>query len=234
MRVTMPINVGQEALGALDSFGPTQEGGRPDRARPEGCGREDRGQAAEAQASEAPRLDFYCTYRPTGWVWLFTKKIMEAVKSAYSFNRFSRRPPLLTLNGPNPTKNINGAGLGCAKGDLQGALLHGVTEDFERDLTNSEGRAEEDGPLIDLSLDVVPRVVIRDRNARDSLLLRLRERFMPQKYGARYRAPGHQDDISRWRLFDGIEAFVFRAWYDFVGRVNLLKHECGLNRPRRK
>lgn len=58
MRVTMPINVGQEALGALDSFGPTQKGGRPDRARPEGCGREDRGGASETEApQDGSRLD---------------------------------------------------------------------------------------------------------------------------------------------------------------------------------
>lgn len=48
-RATMLGNVGQKAFRALDSFGPTEAGGRADRACSEGCGREDRGRAREAQ-----------------------------------------------------------------------------------------------------------------------------------------------------------------------------------------
>jgi hypothetical protein len=27
---------------------------------------------------------------------------------------------------------------------------------------------------------------------------------------------------------------IFRIWYDAVACMNILKHECGLDRPRRK
>lgn len=50
-------NVGQEASRALDSFGPTEAGGRADRARSEGCSREDRGRAPEAEAREKETLE---------------------------------------------------------------------------------------------------------------------------------------------------------------------------------
>lgn len=230
----------EEAQGtiAADAARTVREADREGRARSESGGRCGGGSADEAASKENGRrktgdLTLVFRYVSRRDLWWCVKDFVQSIKATYFSNGLTRRPPFPTLNRPDPSHNIE-PGVGPSKADLQGTLLHVMTKNHESDVSNREGRPKEEGSAIDLGFNFVTGVGIRNDHLRDSLLARLSEWLAPRTYVVRYWAQGEPNHVTMRWLFCGVEAFIFRVWYDFAGRVNLLKHECGFDRPRRK
>jgi len=220
--------------GALDSAGRVREDASRDNAGPEeGDGGNE--EKAEDQAQDAHAQDtlaFWFAPVPRSRLRRTIEDIVQRVKAANLIYWMTWRPPLRWPSRPNETQNIEAWVAG--NDAVPHITLHRVSKDLESHAADSEGRTEEDGSLSAFPLEFSRGFGTRRGEKRDSLRARLRKRLAPRTYIVGYRPPSDPDSVPLGRLFDRVEAFVLRIWDDFMGRINLLKHECGLDRPRRK
>lgn len=221
--------VGQKAAGAFDPAGRVREDRSGDRARPE-VGRGERGQGQAYKNSNE-------TSEQVGSLPLFTlsassrclrriKGVMEALKTADMVNRNGGGPRCVRLHWPDQ--------LGCVNRRNSDFKTSGeiVPEDLEDGVADSEGDHENDVSLTRALSDGRSCGFVRRVDKINELVARCRKQFAPRTIvkSVPLRQP---DQIARGRLLGRIQAVIFRRWYDALGWMQVIKHECGFYRPGR-
>gem|GEM_PF-4282633 len=157
---------------------------------------------------------------------------MQSVKATNLFDWMARRPPKFRLNGPYPAGDIN---QGLVGNDTKfKSNLQVVSENLEGNVPNSNGTAEHHSPGSKLILKYLFVLGVLKKHRIYTLLARFHKGVRPATHIVGDWTQAEPNNVSWWRLFDRVEASIFRHWYRFTATVNLLKHECGFNRPRRK
>ncbi|MGA9020078.1 MAG: hypothetical protein WB438_14220 [Candidatus Cybelea sp.] len=148
------------------------------------------------------------------------KDCLETTNVTYG-NR--RRPVSPSLDGPEGFQDV-GAGVAESYSARKVMPYEG-----ENDVADCEERTVRSpascGPFKKFWI----AVGIKSRN---NLLARLYYRWNTRSI-SQIAPITNQYDIANTGLFERIEGCIFRIWYGALAWINVLKHECGFNGPRR-
>ena len=156
-----------------------------------------------------------------------TEETVEASDPADDFDGSLGRPSYVTLRWPDLMQN---PGVVRTSLDVE-RTGERVPKDLEDDMADAEGDAVDPTAFGDTGSDLVGYpvwVVGRYLNLANRLFQR-RSKLFPHSISAPY-----PDQMSGQRLLCRMEGRIFRIWYDAHGRVNVIKYECRLYRPKRK
>jgi hypothetical protein len=152
---------------------------------------------------------------------------MELSESTYRVNSELGRECYGTLYWPNNVADVN-----LGPGHLEYPLGEGIADDLKDDVPDGEGNAE--GAFASrIGRFRAFHILKRGASTVYKLFARTNKQLAPRLIFV-VDSMREKNPITPWRLFSGIKAMIFRRWYDAIGWMNVLKHEAGLDRPRRK